>query len=307
MSEMMDNTHRLSRINWFSVCYWAAASVQVVGSFNVFGTVGGSVLHAIAGALCLELLILALNAYGTTQAGGWMACICILSLTLIAASAMFQVADLLSHEADPGLATRLGSNYYAVLRTTVPMVPSVAMAAVTLIKFVDARRRQISSAVSHALQAVASAHSASADFGATHPGAADHGIADSGSATQLVTQAVEGAVHALRDEFAELHDAHARDTAVLQHGLQMLDENVQTLAADLAALAPAQLLQDTPLQLASLATPLQAAIAELKGVRLVEAVDQLVVQGFTKTAIASALGKPAYALAHSRMSKTEVL
>jgi len=137
-----NNDNPLKRIDWFGVCYWAAAGVQVVGSFNVFGTVGGSWLHAVAGALCLELLILALNAYGVKQFGRWMGLVCMASLALIAASAMFQVADLLSHKTDADLAARLGVVYYGILRATVPVVPSVAMAVVTLIKFVDARRNQ---------------------------------------------------------------------------------------------------------------------------------------------------------------------
>jgi len=137
-----NNDNPLKRIDWFSVCYWAAAGVQVVGSYNVFGTIGGSWLHAIAGALCLELFILALNAYGVKQSGKWMGLVCLASLVLIGASAMFQVADLLSHPVDATLAEKFGAGLYAVLRVTVPVAPSVAMAGVTIIKFVDARRNQ---------------------------------------------------------------------------------------------------------------------------------------------------------------------
>lgn len=129
-------------INWFGVGYWAAAVVQVVGSFSVFGTVGGSILHAVAGALCLELMILALNSYGVKQSGSWMWLVCVTSLMLIGASAMFQVADLLSHEADAALAAKFGATLYATLRVTIPIVPSVAMGVITLIKFVDAKRNQ---------------------------------------------------------------------------------------------------------------------------------------------------------------------
>jgi regulator of replication initiation timing len=140
--DSQNDENALKRIDWFGVCYWAAAGVQVVGSFNVFGAVGGSPLHAVAGALCVELLILALNSYGAKQSGKWMAIVCMASLVLIGASAMFQVADLLSHKVDAELAAKFGAGLYGALRVTIPIAPSVAMAVVTLIKFVDAKRNQ---------------------------------------------------------------------------------------------------------------------------------------------------------------------
>jgi hypothetical protein len=262
------------KLNWFAVCYWSAAAVQIVGSFSVFGSVTGDPLHASAGALCFELFILALNAYGVKQAGKWMACICMLSLALIAMSAMFQVADLRRHDINTELASRLGPDLYAFLRVTVPAMPSVAMAGVTLIKFVDAKRGQI----------VATA-------------APD----EQGEAfdPEKVLQLVETRMDAKLAEFAQRHPTQAVQVNFQQPAGQQ--------AQPLQGVADVADVQAEPLQLASPVDDLQIALAELQGRPLVEALPVLTARGFSKSAVAAAIGKQPYELAPSKLKATELL
>ena len=274
------------RVNWFSVCYWAAACVQVVGSFNIFGTVGGSVLHALAGALCLELLILALNAYGAMQTGKWMACICSLSLALIAASAMFQAADLLSHPADQNLASRLGAGYYGLLRSTVPVMPSVAMAAITLIKFVDARRSKSPATVAPLPQGE---------------------VFDPVALSQTLRDEWRAEIAQLQRP-PSLQAVQVNVQTPVQAAVQApASVQVQEVAVQAAMQTEVQNMQAQPLQLASPDEALHLAIAELQGRPLIEALPKLTARGFSKTAVAAAIGKQPYQLAPSRISKTEVL
>ncbi len=259
------------KLNWFAVCYWSAAGVQFVGSFNVFGNVSGDPVHAGAGALCFELFILALNAYGVKQAGKWMACICSLSLALIAASAMFQVADLLSHDINAQLASRLGQGLYGLLRVTVPAMPSVAMAGVTLIKFVDAKRGQV--------MAPTAQERAGEAFDPAQ-----------------VLQALETRMDAKLAEFAQ------------RHPTQAVQVNVQgPTSAQVQPLQPLAELQAEPLQIVAPAASLQVALAELQGRPLVEALPVLTARGFSKASVAAAIGKQPYELAPSKLKVGELL
>lgn len=266
------------KLNWFAICYWASATVQVVGSYSVFGSVGNSPLHAIAGGLCLELLILALNNYGASQRGKWMAFICSLSLALIAVSAMLQVADLLSHDINAELATRLGPGLYGLLRVVVPAMPSVAMAAVTLIKFVDAKRGQTAALAAPAAQGEAF---------------------DPAALSQT-----------LRSEWrAELAAfAASRPTQAVQVNFQQpATQQPAPLAAATQEQVDEQPAADEPLQLAGPDASLQVAIAELQGRPLIEALPLLQERGFSKAAIAAAIGRQPYQLAPSKLKPTEIL
>lgn len=259
------------KLNWFAVCYWTSAAVQVVGSFNVFGNVTGDPLHASAGALCFELFILALNAYGARQAGKWMACICMLSLALIGTSAMFQVADLLSHDINVQLASRLGAGLYGVLRVTVPAMPSVAMAGVTLIKFVDAGRTQ--------RPATGSPDEQGARFDPSE-----------------LLQTLRGEWRADLAQFAQ-----SRPTQAVQVNFQ---HPASPQVAPVAELADEQ---GPHLQIAGPDESLQVALAELQGRPLIEALPMLTAKGFTKAAVAAAIGKQPYELAPSKLKASEVL
>lgn len=111
-------------------------------------------------------------------------------------------------------------------------------------------------------------------------------------------------IQALRDALREEWRA---DIAQIERKrpLQAVQVNVHndTNAPQIATSNP----QPAPLQLSEPDADLQVAISELSGVSLVDAVAQLQERGYSKAAIATALGKPAYAISPSRISKTEVL
>ncbi len=133
---MTESTVR--KIDPFKIAYWAAAGIQMVGTLTFFFQIGGAsfrgALYAISGAVCLELMILAVNSYGENRVGFFRAALLFTSLFLIVISGGIQIADIFTADADPLMAKKLLS-FYDVFRSVVAATPSFCMAAVTVIHF----------------------------------------------------------------------------------------------------------------------------------------------------------------------------
>lgn len=132
-----DQKSGLDRIDMFAVSYWTAAVLQLIGTYNVFNVYGGEgfrgFMHGVSGALCFELVILAVNAYGVKQTGAYRGLLLVVSLALIMVSCMIQIADL-GIESKREVKNALDS----FMMVVVPSAPSVAMFVTTVIKFVGA-------------------------------------------------------------------------------------------------------------------------------------------------------------------------
>lgn len=137
---------------WFGLSYWVAAVVQVAGTVAIFYQVAG-LMAALSGAVCVELFILALNERGPQQARNWRATMLVASLFLVACSATFQVAEALTHVAQPDLVLRLGW-LFSVTRVCVAISPSMAMALITIFKFGKVDRTPQPSAQAYEIDAL---------------------------------------------------------------------------------------------------------------------------------------------------------
>lgn len=137
-TETADRKSILERITVFFICYATAAAIQFVGTFSLFSAIGGSWVHGVAGAITVELMILAANDKGAKSSGRLRGFLFVLSLFLISVSALFQVADMVSHKPDPELADRL-AGLYGLIRVVIPVMPAVAMGAATIVKFYESR------------------------------------------------------------------------------------------------------------------------------------------------------------------------
>lgn len=125
-------------LNPFNIAYAVSALIQIIGTWSFFGEIGGGgargFFYSVSGAICLELMILALNFYGKEKAGFFRLCLVVASLTLISASATIQIFDIrIAHPSD--MIVALLGPYLPLARVMVAIVPSVAMGIITVIKF----------------------------------------------------------------------------------------------------------------------------------------------------------------------------
>lgn len=122
----------------FKIAYWTAAGVQMVGTLAFFWEIGGysfrGGLYALSGAVCLELMILALNTYGETRVGFFRTALMLTSIFLVFVSGGIQIADIFAADADTIMAGKL-LWAYAPMKVIVAAIPSFAMAIITIVKF----------------------------------------------------------------------------------------------------------------------------------------------------------------------------
>lgn len=128
----------MKKLDVFALSYWTAAVVQFVGTLAVFYVIGGGglrgALYSVSGALCLEVVILGINAYGVTRTGPFRSTLLILSLILISISCAVQIADMSLVKQPEELKAQMGPMLGFML-IVVPSTPSIAMAITTAIKF----------------------------------------------------------------------------------------------------------------------------------------------------------------------------
>lgn len=125
-------------VNLFNVAYAVSAVMQIIGTWNFFGQVGGGgargFFYSVSGAVCLELMILGFNFYGKSKTGFFRFALMSASIVWIGCSAAIQIFDIrIAHPSDE--VSAMLQEWLPTVRVLVAIVPSAAMAAITVIKY----------------------------------------------------------------------------------------------------------------------------------------------------------------------------
>lgn len=131
--------------NWIEISYWVAAALQFIGTVVVLWRFGGA-LPAIAGGICLELLLLALAdgiVHGRTRGGFAITVAIVATYAMLAVSGALQVAEIRLHSVDSALTATLGPDWVELLRLVAALAPTSALAVVVSLKLLGRMQRAI--------------------------------------------------------------------------------------------------------------------------------------------------------------------